>query len=200
MRGDRIVKNHLVLAIFPNESAADQAVAEFKGWEQTSFASGTAADVSCIGSLAQDCVHDPSEHMKSGALGVLVKDNNGEIKAHKLGARETTKGAGVGLVLGIIATVLSGGLALLAGVVGGTIVGGLIGSVVHHGLGMSDEDLRLLGEHLDAGRAAVAVLVPENEAAATSAELKKLGGDITTYQVSEEALQQVAEAAKVAGA
>ena len=44
------------------------------------------------------------------------------------------------------------------------------------------------------------VLVPDNEAAATSAELKKLGGDITTYQVSEEALQQAAEAAKGAGA
>jgi uncharacterized membrane protein len=101
--------------------------------------------------------------------------------------------------LGIIATVLSGGLALLAGVVGGIIVGGLVGSFVHRGLGMSDEDLRLLGEHLDAGRAAVAVLVPEKEAATTSAELKKLGGDITTYQVSEEALQQAAEAAKGAG-
>jgi len=44
------------------------------------------------------------------------------------------------------------------------------------------------------------VLVPANEATATSAELKKLGGDITTYEVSEEALQQDAEAAKGAGA
>ncbi len=44
------------------------------------------------------------------------------------------------------------------------------------------------------------VLVPTNEATATSAELKKLGGDITTYNVSEEALQQATEAAKDAGA
>ncbi|MGA3198385.1 MAG: DUF1269 domain-containing protein [Halobacteriota archaeon] len=166
----------LVLAIFPNETAADRAAGELKGWEKA------------------------NEEIKRGAIGVLVKDNGGKIKAHKLGTRETTRGAGVGLVLGIIATVLSGGLALLAGVVGGIIVGGIVGSFVHRGLGMSDEDLRLLGEHLDAGRAAVAVLVPDNEAAATSAELKKLGGDITTYQVSEEALQQAAEAAKGAGA
>ena len=40
------------------------------------------------------------------------------------------------------------------------------------------------------------MLVPANEATATSAELKKLGGDITTYEVSEEALQQAAEAAR----
>ena len=79
-------------------------------------------------------------------------------------------------------------------------MGGIVGSFVHRGLGMSDDDLRLLGEHLDAGRAAVGVLVPTNEATATSAELKKLGGDITTYNVSEEALQQAAEAAKDAGA
>jgi uncharacterized membrane protein len=165
----------LVLAIFPNESAADQAAAELKGWEKA------------------------NEDIKQGAIGVLVKDNNGKIKAHKLGTRETARGAGVGLVLGIIATVLSGGLALLTGIVGGIIVGGIVGSFVHRGLGMSDEDLRLLGEHLNAGKAAVGVLVPADEAAATSAELKKLGGDITTYQVTEEALQQAAEAAKSAG-
>ena len=95
---------------------------------------------------------------------------------------------------------LSGGLALLTGIVGGIIVGGIVGSFVHRGLGMSDEDLRLLSEHLDAGKAAVGVLVPADEAGATSAELKKLGGEITTYQVTEEALQQAAEAAKSAGA
>ncbi|MGZ4864353.1 MAG: DUF1269 domain-containing protein [Halobacteriota archaeon] len=165
----------LVLAIFPSETAADQAAAELKGWENA------------------------NKEIKKGAIGVLVKDNNGKIKAHKLGTRETGRGAGVGLILGIIATVLSGGLALLAGVVGGIIVGGIVGSFVHRGLGMSEEDLRLLGERLDAGHAAVGVLVPSDEAAATSAELKKLGGDITSYQVSEEALQQVAEASKGAG-
>ena len=106
----------LVLAIFPSETAADRAAAELKGWEKA------------------------NDEIKSGAIGVLVKDNDGKIKAHKLGTRETTRGAGVGLVLGIIATVLSGGLALLAGVVGGIIVGGIVGSFVHRGLGMSDED------------------------------------------------------------
>jgi uncharacterized membrane protein len=141
-----------------------------------------------------------NDDIKRGAIGVLAKDKDGKIKAHKLGTRETARGAGVGAVLGIIATVLSGGLALLAGVVGGIIVGGIVGSFVHRGLGMSQEDLRLLGERLDAGGAAVAVLVPADEAAATTAELKKLGGDITTYQVSEEALQQADEAAKSVGA
>jgi uncharacterized membrane protein len=137
-----------------------------------------------------------NDDIKRGAIGVLAKDKEGKIKAHKLGTRETARGAGVGAVLGIIATVLSGGLALLAGVVGGIIVGGLLGSFVHRGLGMSEEDLRLLGERLDAGGAAVAVLVPADEVDATTAEFKKIGGDIATYQISEEALQQASEAVK----
>ncbi len=55
----------LVLAIFPSETAADQAAAELKGWEKA------------------------NKEIKQGAIGVLVKDNDGKIKAHKLGTHET---------------------------------------------------------------------------------------------------------------
>ncbi len=173
--GDLIANKQLILGIFPSESAADKAAHELKGWEKA------------------------STDIKEGQIGVLAKDQDGKIKAHKIGIRATRRGAGVGLVLGIIATILSGGLALLAGVVGGLIVGGIVGGFVHRGLGMSKEDLRLLSERLDSGQAAVGVLVPESDAAATTEELKKLGGTIMSYQVSEEALNQVAEAAESAG-
>ena len=53
--------------------------------------------------------------IKVGAIGVLVKDKDGKIKTHKLGKRDTVTGAGVGVVLGIIAAILSGGIALLLG-------------------------------------------------------------------------------------
>jgi uncharacterized membrane protein len=79
---------HLVLAFFDNESVADKAVESLKKWDKAN------ADI------------------KVGAIGVLVKDKNGKIKTHKLGKRDTVKGAGVGLILGIIAAIPSGGIAL----------------------------------------------------------------------------------------
>ena len=172
------------MAIFPNESAADQAAAELKGWEKAN----------------EDMTPVNYSLPEEGAIGVLAKDNQGKIKEHKLGSHETGVGAGIGVVLGIIATVMTGGLALIGGIAGGMIIGGLVGSFVHHGLGISEEELRLLNEKLESGQAAVGVLVPENEAAAATTELKRLGGDITAYQVSDEALQHCADAAKSAGA
>jgi hypothetical protein len=51
----------LFLAIFPSETAAYRAAAELKGWEKA------------------------NDEIKSGAIGVLVKDNDGKINVHKLG-------------------------------------------------------------------------------------------------------------------
>jgi hypothetical protein len=48
----------LVLAIFPSETAADEAAAGLKKWEKA------------------------NDEIKKGAIGVLVKDNTGKIKAH----------------------------------------------------------------------------------------------------------------------
>ena len=54
--------NQLVLAFFTNEDEADYAVNEIKGWDKA------------------------SKEVKLGAIGVLVKDDEGKIKTHKLGA------------------------------------------------------------------------------------------------------------------
>ena len=56
--------NQLVLAFFTNEDEADYAVNEIKGWDKA------------------------SKDVKLGAIGVLVKDEKGKIKTHKLGAPE----------------------------------------------------------------------------------------------------------------
>ena len=167
-------KKHLVLAFFDSESAADKAVESLKGWDKA------------------------NEDIKLGAIGVLVKDKDGKIKTHKLGKRDTAEGAGIGLILGIIATIFSGGIALLGGIVGGAVLGGIVGTFVHKGLGLSQEDLKRIGDHLDAGRAAVGVMIKEEEVSSTSDELIKLGGKIEAYEVSAEALQDVAKAAAAA--
>ena len=50
-----------------------------------------------------------NEDVKLGAIGILVKDENGKIKTHKLGKRKTKTGA----VLFGLAALLTGGMSVL---------------------------------------------------------------------------------------
>jgi hypothetical protein len=159
-----MAKKQLILAFFENEAAADQAVAEIKQWDKA------------------------SKEIKLGSIGVLVKDDKGKVKTHKLGARHTTTGAAAG----VLAAVLSGGVTLLSGVV----LGSLVGAFIHKGLGMSKEDLARIGGELDGGKAAVAVLAATGEAEAVSAKLAQLGGAPETHEVTDEALEEAAAAAE----
>ena len=156
------MSKQLVLAFFDNEAAADQAVDAVKQWDKA------------------------SKDVKLGAIGILVKDDNGKIKTHKLGKRKT----GTGAVLFGLATVLTGGT-LLAGVV----LGGIVGSFFRKGLGMSKEDLARIDGKLAGGTAAVCILAAPDEAAAVSAKLAELGGKAESYEISDEVVQEAATAA-----
>lgn len=151
----------LVLALFANEAAADAAVTAIKEWDKA------------------------DQDVKLGAIGILVKDDKGKVKTHKLGKRKT----GTGAVVFALAGLLSGGLTVL----GGALFGGIVGSFFRKGLGMSKDDLARLSNELDGGKAAVAILATDAEMAAVSAKLAELGGVTETHEVSEEAVAQVAE-------
>ncbi len=97
----------VVLAIFKDEGAADAAVQSLKDWDKA------------------------DEDIKLNAVGVLVLDDKGKVKTHKLGKRSVGKGAGIGLVLAIIAPP-----PLLVGVIGG----GVLGALHHKGLGIKAEE------------------------------------------------------------
>jgi hypothetical protein len=153
-----MAKKQLVLAFFDSEAAADSAVNEIKQWDKA------------------------SQEIKLGAIGVLVKDDKGKIKTHKVGSRKTKGGA----VLGIIAGILSGGVTLLAG----AVVGGILGAFFHKGLGMSKEDLTRIDNQLNGGKAAVGVLAGADEVSGVTAKLTELGGKPETYEVSDEAVEQ----------
>jgi uncharacterized membrane protein len=163
-----MAKKQLILAFFENEDAADGAVDEIKQWDKA------------------------SKDVKLGAIGVLVKDDEGKIKTQKLGKRRT----GTGAVLGVLAGILSGGLTVL----GGAIVGGIIGAFFHKGLGMSKDDLARIDDDLDGGRAAVGILAEADEADDVSAKLAELGGEPETHEVTEEALEQAETATEAADA
>lgn len=156
----------LVLAFFENEAAADAAVEGLKKWGKA------------------------NKEIKRDAVAVLVKDEQGKIKEHKLGKRKTKTGA----VVGALAGVLSGGVT----VVGGAIVGGILGSFFHKGLGLSKEDLARIEGELSSGKAAVAVLAKSKEVEDVTAKLTKLGGTTETHKVSDDALEQAISAASTA--
>jgi hypothetical protein len=152
----------VILGIFGDEAAADAAVEALKTWDEETI------------------------DIKLDAIGVLVVDDKGQIKEHKLGRRSGGKGAGIGLVLAVIAPPT-----LLAGVIGG----GVIGHFHHAGLGMTQADRDRIAGELTGGKAAVGILAPIVDAAPISAKLASLGGTPEVHVVSDEALEAVAAAA-----
>ena len=152
----------LVLSIFDDEAAADSAVQSLKNWDGY------------------------SDTIKLGAIGVLVLDEKGQIKEHKLGPRSGGKGAGIGLVLAVIAPPT-----LLAGLIGG----GVIGHFHHPGLGLDKGTRDRIIAELSGGKAAVGVMTLPQQAQVISETLADLGGTTEVHDVSEEALDAVATAA-----
>lgn len=157
-----MARNTVVLGFFQSEAEADDAVAQMKEWDKW------------------------EDEVKLNAIGVLALDDKGKIKTHKLGKRSVGKGAGIGLLLAIIAPPT-----LLAGVIGG----GVLGALHHKGLGINAADRERIAAHLAGGRAAVGILVKEDQAAAVSTRLTELGGTTESHPVDEEVEAEVAEAA-----
>ena len=134
----------VVLAFFKDEVAADDAAESLKAW------------------------YKANGDVKMSAIGVLALDEKGKLKTHKLGKRSVGKGAGIGLLLAVIAPPT-----LLAGVIGG----GLLGAFHHKGLGLKGEDRDRIAAQLAGGKAAVGVLASESEAPAVIRQARRARRD-----------------------
>jgi len=153
------MSNHMVvLAIFTDEISADAAAASVKD-------SGVA---------------------KGDAIGVLVLNEKGELKADKVGKRSWGKGAGIGAVVALVTPV---------GLAAGLIGGGLLGALHHKNLGLNEADRERIRSELEGGKAAVGVLAPVSEATIVADKLTELGGTTETHPVSDEAVEQAQTAA-----
>lgn len=86
----------VVVAIFPDEAAADAAAQSLKDWDEL------------------------DEDVKLNSIGILALDEDGKIKTHKIGRRSWGKGAGIGVVLAALTPP-----GLLAGALAGGVLGGL---------------------------------------------------------------------------
>jgi predicted flap endonuclease-1-like 5' DNA nuclease len=151
----------VVLAYFPDETAADDAVESLKAWD------------------------DLDDQVKLNAVGVLVLDENGRLKNHKMGRRTVGKGAGIGLILAMMTPV---GL-------GAAVAGGALGALHRKKLGIQPEEQQDIAAQLAGGKAAVGVLVADDQAPSVSEKLADLGGTAQTVDVPPEAMAEAEEAA-----
>jgi uncharacterized membrane protein len=154
----------VVISLFESEAAADGAVASLK----------------------------QSGAVKHDAIGVLVLDEEGKVKTHKVGSHSLYKGAGIGFVLGLLGPV---GIGLGMGVGMGATTGGVLGLMHHKGLGLDEADRERISAELANGKAAVGVLAGADEAPSIDAMLTGLGGISEVHAVSDEALEEGAAAA-----
>jgi len=148
-----------VISVFENEAAADAAVESLKSWDKV------------------------SKDVKLGAIGVLVLDEKGQVKTQKMGKRSIGKGAGIGVILAIVAPPLGAGT---------VVAGGLLGALHRKGLGLDEADRERISTQLASGKAAVGVLARSDEADIIASKLKELGGDSEVHEAADEALEQAA--------
>ena len=153
-----MAEKRLVISIFDAEADADEAAAALRD----------------AGAVVDD------------AIGVLVLDEGGELKTHKVGATSGGKGAAAGAVLALL-----GPIGLGVGVVGGA----LLGKLHHKDLGLDDADRERLGAALRGGQAAVGVLADPDELVAVESILVGLGGETEAHELNEAALREAADSA-----
>ncbi|MFN8497403.1 MAG: DUF1269 domain-containing protein [Anaerolineae bacterium] len=158
---------HVVIALFDNQQFADYGIDHLKQWDRA------------------------NDEVKIGVIGTIFKKGD-KVKTHV--AHKTGGGAKVGLVLGVIAAILSGGTTLIAGAVAGGVAGGVAGSFFKKSLHLTKEETDALGQELDRGRVAVVVTCDEAEVEAVSQQLTQWGGDVKGYAVPTEAVAEAAAA------
>lgn len=159
--------DHVVIAIYGNDIVANQAIDFVKDWD-----------------LANDDV-------KLGAIGTIKMDGD---KVKTKTGRKTGKGAKVGAVLFMASAVLTGGATLAASAATGAVAGGAVGSFFKKSINLTKEDIEALGPKLEHGEVAVVVACDEDEVEATTRMLIDSGGQVQSFAVPAEALDEVAQA------
>ena len=163
-----------LIASFDSAADAEQAAHDLMGWDKA------------------------NDDIKLGAIGIVTRDAQGELKTKNMSSRKTGKGAKVGMGLGVMAAVFSGGLTLIPGVVGGAVAGGAVGTLFRKGLGMSDAELEELRSELEGGRAALLVMCDDGEVEATTEYLVAAGGRPRVHTIASADLENAAKEAEAA--
>src|SRR6478672_1990126 len=119
--------DHVVIALFESEDAADQAKKGLQDWDKA------------------------NDDIKLGAIGTITKKGD-KVKTHV--GRKTGGGAKVGAALGVTAAVLSGGLTLIPGAVAGAVGGGALGTFFKKSTNLTKEEIQALKKKLNEDKVA----------------------------------------------
>ena len=155
-----VADKKLVIAVFETEADADSAAAAVR----------------------------ESHATLDDAIGVLVLDEHGKLKTHKIGASSGGKGMAAGAVLALLGPV---------GIGVGVIGGGLLGKLHHKSLGLDDADRERLAAALHGGKAAVGVLADPEELIPVESILVDRGGETKAHELDEAALREAVDSAGV---
>ncbi|MDX1413341.1 MAG: pullulanase-associated domain-containing protein [Candidatus Promineifilaceae bacterium] len=166
---------NLIIAYFPSNKKAEQAAKDLKHWDKQR------GDV------------------KLGGIGIITEDEDGNLKTRKVGAYATGTGAKWGIILGAAAGILSGGITVIGGALAGLAGGAVAGALFHKRIGMTDEDKDRLLQHLSDGGAALAVMADEDEVESTKFQLGSLGGEVESYNMPDDAVDELEVAAAEEG-
>lgn len=158
---------NLIIAYFPNVDEAEKAAESLRSWDKA------------------------TDNIKLGGIGIITQDENGDLKTRKVGARAAGTGAKWGTIVGVAAGILSGGVTLIGGAVVGLAAGSITGALFHKHIGMEDHDKERLLQHLKDGGAALAVMADDEEVNPTKAELASLDGDVESYLVPDETVEEL---------
>ncbi len=158
---------HVIVAFYKNDIDADGAVDSLKRWE------------------------DANKDIKLGTVGTIYKEK-GKVKT-KVG-HKSGKWAKGGVVLGIIAGVLSGGVTVVGGAVVAGLAGGVLGAFFKKSTNLTKDEVNKIGDALDKGQVAVIVTCDQDEVQPTSDALTKFGGTVQAYAVDKGALTDAAKA------
>jgi uncharacterized membrane protein len=121
------------------------------------------------------------DSIKLGSTAVIYIGSDGTLHWERTGVKDWKKSA---VVVGVTGLILGAGALLWAG------VGAVLGGIDTRRLGVSKEQMQAIGDSLDQGKAALAVLCDDYEVASLSAELTRLGGTMTDYTVPQDVVTQ----------
>ena len=158
----------LVIAYFPSQADAENAVEAIKDWDAANPA------------------------VKLGGVGIMAKEN-GKVKTSHVG-RKTGKGAAVGAAVGILGGLLTGGIGLIVAAVGGSALGGAAGALFKQSLAIGEDDLKAIDAELESGKVAVVVACDAYEVDGVVADLRQHGAMTVNFSMAAGALPATAEA------
>jgi uncharacterized membrane protein len=156
---------HAVIATFDSSAQANQAANDLSDWDKN------------------------SPQINLASIGVVTRNARGQIKTKSYAARNTSKGATIGVGVGVLAAVFSGGLTLIPTVIGGAVVGAAAGSLSRKGLGLTDAETQQLSAELNAGCATVLVTCRDEDVKAITDYLVLEGGRVVSHPVDPAALE-----------